>query len=64
LHIIGHRVFRVRIGRYFTGYGRGDITFYYAWRWQRRIYLISSKYYGGVRPGGLRELIRAMTYVP
>ena len=58
-----HRVVRVRIGRYSTRYCPGDITFYYAWWWGHRVYLVSSKYYGGVRLGGLRELIRAMTYV-
>lgn len=59
----GHQVVRLRVGRYFTRYCHDDITFYYAWRWRHRVYIVSSKYYGGVRPGGLQQLIRAMTYV-
>lgn len=59
----GHRVVRVRVGRHSTRYCHDDITFYYAWRWRHRVYLVSSKYYGAVQPSGLRQLILAMTYV-
>ncbi len=59
----GHKVTRVKIGRYRTYYCADDITFGYLWRWDHRIYTVDSKYYGGVRPAGLRALISQMTYV-
>ena len=37
-------------------YGQGDITFYLAWHAQGLTYLLSSKYYGGVTIGQLREM--------
>jgi hypothetical protein len=59
----GHQVTRVNIGRYHTYYCPDDITFGYLWRWDRRIYTVDSKYYGGIRPAGLRALISHMSYV-
>jgi hypothetical protein len=38
-------------------YGHGDMTFFYAWREQGRLYFVSSKYYGGIRPRDLRQMI-------
>jgi hypothetical protein len=58
----GHKVTRVKIGRYRTYYCADDITFGYLWRWDHRIYIVDSKYYGGIRPVGLRALISHMTY--
>jgi hypothetical protein len=58
----GHTVTRVKIGRYRTYYCADDITFGYLWRWDHGIYTVDSKYYGGVRPAGLRALISHMTY--
>lgn len=58
----GHKVTRVIIARYRTYYCADDITFGYLWRWDHRIYTVDSKYYGGVRPAGLRALISHMTY--
>jgi hypothetical protein len=59
----GHKVTRVKIGRYHTYYCANDITFGYLWRWDHRLYAVGSKYYGGIRPAGLRALISRMTYV-
>jgi hypothetical protein len=59
----GHKVTRVKIDRYHTYYCADDITFGYLWRWDRRIYTVDSKYYGGVSPAGLRALISHMSFV-
>ncbi len=48
---------RVNIGRYRTYYCADDITFGYLWRWDQRNYRVAGKYYGGIRPRGLRALI-------
>jgi hypothetical protein len=58
----GHQVTRVKIGRYHTYYCADDITFGYLWRWDHRIYTVDSKYYGGIRPAGLRALISHISY--
>jgi hypothetical protein len=60
----GHKVTRVKIASYHTYYCADDITFGYLWRWDHRIYTVDSKYYGGIRPAGLRALISHMSYVP
>jgi hypothetical protein len=60
----GHKVTRVKIERYRTYFCADDITFGYLWRWDHRIYTVDSKYYGGIRPAGLRALILHMNYVP
>jgi hypothetical protein len=59
----GHKVTRVKIGRYRTYYCADDITFGYLWCWDHRIYTVDSKYYGGVRPAGLRAQISHMRHV-
>jgi hypothetical protein len=59
----GHKVTRAKIGQYHTYYCADDITFGYLWRWDHRTYTLDSKYYGGIRPAGLRALISHMSYV-
>jgi hypothetical protein len=58
----GHKVTRVKIGRYRTYYCADDTTFGYLWRWDHRIYTVDSNRYGGIGPAGLRALISHMTY--
>ena len=59
----GHRVLKQRVGRFTTLYCADDLSFYYLWRWQHRIYAMSSRYSGGVKPAGLRRLMVTLTRV-
>lgn len=47
---------RIRVGGRTMFYGRGDITFYVGWYAQGMSYLVTSKYYGGVTVGQLRQM--------
>lgn len=58
-HVQRDPVTRVRVRGRSMFFGRGDISFYFAWREQGYTYYATSKWYGA-RPRDLRSLVASV----
>lgn len=52
------------LGRFSVYYGECDVQMLYGFTWQRRLYFVGTKYYGGLNRGQLAKIVTGLTSVP